>query len=75
MLRDFTCTEKYKEAMSDEHPLNESLYIQLPDYIRLMWTQICGIGIVNKKWKKKKIYKLGKVNERIPVLQLIRSRN
>ena len=30
--------------------------------------------IVNKKWKNK-IYKLGKVDDRIPVLQLIASRS
>ena len=59
MLRDFTCTEKYKEAMSDEHPLSESLYIQLPNYIGLVWAQICGIGIVNKKWKKRKDLQVG----------------
>ena len=48
-----------------------SAKVRTPNVVTSLWYGLAFI--VNKKWKNK-IYKLGKVDDRIPVLQLARSR-
>ena len=48
-----------------------SAKVRTPNVVASLWYGLAFI--VNKKWKNK-IYKLGKVEDRIPVLQLARSR-